>query len=128
MNCDTSRTAPPAAPKGLPSTDRKLWRRIVCSFPGDWFRASDFPLLIEMVRALAMSDTLSEKIAKCDDTAKLKTLLALRDRECRRAAGLATKLRLPPQSRSDRHLAGARTNQFTYNERRKQNAFSQFCA
>ena len=53
-----------------------------------------------------MADALAARIAGTDDLGELSTLLALRDREARRAAALATKLRMPPQSRSDRHRAG----------------------
>jgi hypothetical protein len=59
------------------------------------------------IRAHDMADTLHERIKATTDIAELKTLLQLRDVEVRRFAALATKLRLPPQSRSDRHLAGA---------------------
>lgn len=96
----------PPAPDDMPKAQRALWDRIVRSFPSDWFRASDLLLLTELVRAHAMADELHERIAKTTDTAELKTLLQLRDAEARRAASLATKLRMPPQSRSDRHLAG----------------------
>jgi len=53
-----------------------------------------------------MADELHERIQKSGDLAELKVLLQLRDVESRRAAALATKLRMPPQSRSDRHRAG----------------------
>ena len=77
------------------------------SFPIDWFRPVDLKLVEEMVRALAMAETLAERIASTEDVDELAKLLRMRDTESRRAAALATKLRLPPQSRSDRHLAGA---------------------
>jgi hypothetical protein len=59
-----------------------------------------------MVRALAQSDELAARIAATKELSELKILLDLRDREARRAAAISTKLRLPPQSRSDRHAAG----------------------
>lgn len=97
----------PPAPKSMPPAQRSHWNATVRSFPSDWFRAADLPILTEMVRAHTMADELAGRIAKTKDLAELKTLLQLRDAESRRAASLATKLRLPPQSRSDRHLAGA---------------------
>jgi len=97
----------PPAPTGLTAAQRRYWTATVRSFPADWFRASDLPLVVELVRAHAMADDLEKRIAKTSDLADLKTLMQLRDGEVRRAAALATKLRLPPQSRSDRHLAGA---------------------
>jgi hypothetical protein len=78
----------------------------VRGFPADWFRTSDVPLLVELVRALAQADSLAARIAETTNLADLKVLLDLRDRESRRAAAISTKLRLPPQSRSDRHAAG----------------------
>jgi hypothetical protein len=77
----------------------------VKSFPSDWFRRSDAPLLVELIRALAQADALAARIAKTEELGELKVLLDLRDREARRAAAISTKLRLPPQSRSDRHAA-----------------------
>jgi hypothetical protein len=90
----------------MPEEQRRLWDETMRSYPNDWFRAIDLRLVHELVRALAMSDVLAERIAVTTDVAELAVLLRLRDTEARRAAALATKLRLPPQSRSDRHLAG----------------------
>jgi hypothetical protein len=97
---------PPMAPSGMAKDEVSLWDEIITAFPQDWFRTSDKPLLIELVRAYAMSNKLAKRIDKCRDVSDLKTLLQLRDVESRRAAALATKLRIPPQSRSDRHVAG----------------------
>lgn len=94
-------------PTGMPPAQRRYWTKTVRSFPADWFRDSDLPLVVELVRAHAMADSLAKRIETTNDLTDLKTLLQLRDGEARRAAALATKLRLPPQSRSDRHLAGA---------------------
>lgn len=96
----------PPAPADMPEELRSQWDATVRAFPVGWFRGSDLPLLTEMIRAHAMADTLHKRIGETTDLAELKTLLQLRDVEARRAAALATKLRLPPQSRSDRHLAG----------------------
>jgi hypothetical protein len=101
---DATRKAP-KLPPGLSPREGQLWRLTIKSFPTTWFRGSDTPLLIEMVRALAQADALAGQIAETREIGELKTLLDLRDREARRAAALATKLRLPPQSRSDRHAA-----------------------
>jgi hypothetical protein len=100
----TAKTLKP--PAGLSKRESELWQLTVRSFPADWFRSSDGPLLIELVRALSQADALAERIAKTTELSELKVLLDLRDREARRAAAISTKLRLPPQSRSDRHAAG----------------------
>jgi hypothetical protein len=96
----------PQPPPGTPRAESSVWRATVAAMPPDWIRRSDFPLLMELCRAVVMCNTLAKKIAKATDTGELKTLLDLRDRESRRAAALSTKLRLAPQSRYDRHAAG----------------------
>lgn len=96
----------PPAPAGMTPEQVARWDATVRSFPTTWLKASDLPLLTELIRAHSMADDLAERIASTTDLAELKTLLGLRDMEARRAAALATKLRMPPQSRSDRHLAG----------------------
>jgi hypothetical protein len=100
-------SAPPKPPNDMPAAQRRYWTATVDSFPSDWFRPSDFPLLTELCRALCTADLLAGLIDAAKDLENLEKLLALRDREARRAAALSTKLRIPPQSRSDRHLAGA---------------------
>ena len=61
-----------------------------------------------MVSAFVTAERLTKQIRKAKDLGKVKLLLELRDRESRRgAAKLSTKLRLAPQSRSDRHVRPA---------------------
>lgn len=117
---------PPPAPKGTSAAQARIWKETVESFPDDWFRGSDMPLLTEMVRALDMSNRLAKKIARCKDDSKLKSLLEMRDRECRRAAALSTKMRLPPQSRSDRHVAGVSAKAGSLNKPWDQDASEKF--
>lgn len=96
----------PPAPIDLPPAQRAQWDSTVRAFGADWWKPSDLPLLAEFLRALAMADGLQVRIAATDNVDDLRKLLAARDVEVRRAATLATKLRIAPQSRSDRHLAG----------------------
>jgi hypothetical protein len=106
MTKPSNLSAMPPPPKGLSRAESNVWRSTLCAMPRDWIRASDFPLLTELCRAVSMCDQLALKIATTEDVGELKVLLDLRDRESRRAAALSTKLRLAPQSRYDRHAAG----------------------
>lgn len=99
-----SHKAPPA-PKHLPPAQKALWNRIAGSFPTDWFKDSDLPLLLELCRALHTADELANSMEGVKNLEVLKKFLDLRDREARRAASLSRTLRLPPQSRYDRQAA-----------------------
>jgi len=79
-----------------------LWRATVATKPIDWFAADSAPLLAEYVRAVAMCNALAGRIDASlsgDDAGATKLLLDMRDKESRRVASLATKLRLTNQSR-----------------------------
>ena len=90
------------APKDLSGAERQLWDEIVESKPADWFGPDNAPLLKEYVRAAVACDQFAARVANAmagDDDGLVKTTLDLRDRESRRAASLATKMRLTQQSR-----------------------------
>lgn len=123
---NTNLGAFPPAPDDMTPGQVARWDLTVRSFPSDWFRASDLPLLVELIRAHDMADQLHQRIAGTADLAELKTLLQLRDAETRRAASLATKLRMPPQSRSDRHLAGRMARDASGNRPWEPNPFDEF--
>ncbi|MFT3793021.1 MAG: hypothetical protein QM741_18575 [Rudaea sp.] len=101
---DTGRFPP--APADLPQPQREQWDETVRAFGSSWWKPSDYPLLHEYLRALAMADGIAPLIAGTTDADDLRKLLSARDLEVKRACTLATKLRIAPQSRSDRHLAG----------------------
>jgi hypothetical protein len=90
------------APVGLSSAESTLWRAVVDSKPAVWFGPDSAPVLAEYVRAVVMCDTLASRLrhvlagGTIDD---VRLVLGLRDKESRRAALLATKLRLTQQSR-----------------------------
>jgi hypothetical protein len=89
-------------PADLTPEQAKVWESIVSSKPVDWFAADSVPILTEYVRAAAMCNLLARQIEAAvagGDAAEIKTALALRDVESRRAMSLATKLRLTPQAR-----------------------------
>ena len=80
-----------------------MWSEIVDSKPADWFDLDSVPVLKEYIRAALTCDSLAgvveEALAECGDARELKTILDMRDKEARRVASLATKLRLTQQSR-----------------------------
>lgn len=101
-------TTTAAAPKELSTAEVKLWRATVESKPIDWFGPDCWPVLKEYVRAAAMCDELAKaatKVMKKDDVTDMRRVLDLRDREAKRMADLATKLRLTSQSRYTPHAA-----------------------
>jgi hypothetical protein len=85
-------------PEGMPQDEAELWRSIVATKPVDWFQQDSAPLLTEYVRSKVMCDRLAEMLKELNpDT--MKGLLDMRDKESRRLASLACKLRLTQQSR-----------------------------
>lgn len=108
------------APRVLNATEAELWRAVVDSKPADWFGADSVPVLTEYVRAACACDMLDAWLKRLLDedgsTGDVRIILDMRDKESRRVANLATKLRLTQQSRytpqaastADRKVAGKR--------------------
>lgn len=89
-------------PDDLSPAEAKVWRTTVESKPADFFGPDTYALLKELCRASAMCDTLAVVIAdavKAGDAKKLRAGLNVRDREAKRMADIATKLRCTQQSR-----------------------------
>jgi hypothetical protein len=89
-------------PPGLSAAELDLWHSVVDSKPADWFADDSAPVLTEYVRAAVVCDRLAPLIDKAmdgGDAKEVDDLLRARDRESRRVASLATKLRLTQQSR-----------------------------
>jgi hypothetical protein len=109
-------------PTELSARERVLWAEIVESKPADWFADDSAPILKEYVRSAVTCDRLADVVERAFDGEDgidpdaLKSALDMRDKEARRAANLATKLRLTQQSRytpqaaatSDRKAGGKR--------------------
>lgn len=89
-------SARPGPPKMLTRKEKALWREIVNSLPGDYFRASDRTLLANYCRFSVRSDDLAVKLVADPENSEL-------DKMCRAAvstvSSLATKLRLCPNAR-----------------------------
>lgn len=99
----TSRLTAPAC---LSAEETALWIEVVASKPVEWFQPDSAPLLKEYVRAVHMCDLLALQIEAAlaggesgDEGPSIKNYLDMRDKESKRVASLATKLRLTQQSR-----------------------------
>lgn len=91
-----------APPDDLTPEQAARWRAVVDSKPVDWFGPDSLPLLKEYVRAEAMCDLLAVQIEAAmsgGEPGEIKAMLDMRDKESKRLASLATKLRLTQQSR-----------------------------
>jgi hypothetical protein len=94
----------PDPPPGLTAEQAALWKTILCSKPPDWFDQSNLPLLTALVRHITTYERLCEQIERygVEDIEQIDTvnkLLAMRDREGKAMASMATKLRLTIQSK-----------------------------
>ena len=91
-----------APPEFLTDPQRVLWLQIVDTKPVEWFGLDSAPVLVEYVRAVDMCNALELQVRKALEAGEpdwIEKILKLRDKEARRAADLATKLRLTQQSR-----------------------------
>lgn len=89
-------------PEYLTPAQRALWLDVVDTKPADWFGPDSAPILVEFVRAVETCNQLAGPIAATmdgGDPREIASILGVRDREAKRAADLATKLRLTQQSR-----------------------------
>lgn len=99
IDAKAGRVQPPA---GLPEPAKQQWLAIVNSLPADRFHPSDRPLLSLYCQTLVRAQEAMDQLDKAADPVWLKftdTLVKL-------SATLATKLRLCPQARLDRKVAG----------------------
>lgn len=110
----SARLAPPA---DLSEREAEIWRAVVETKPAEWFAPDSAPLLKEYVRAVVTCDRLAGTVEQAFKSGvPSKSLLDMRDKESRRSASLATKLRLTQQSRyrpdraatADKQANGAR--------------------
>jgi hypothetical protein len=105
--------ARPAAPASLTEPQGDTWRAIVNRMPADWFRVETHGLLAAYCQhasaAVAMAgmiDSFQPEWWRDDDGLKrFDKLLAMRERETKAMASIATKLRMTPQARYTPHGA-----------------------
>jgi hypothetical protein len=109
----TTPTVHLAPPSGLTDKQAQVWRETVEARTADYFGQDVVPMLEEYCRVVVMCRVLSLRVdaaiasdAGSDTAGALKALLDMRDKESRRMASLATKLRLTNQSRYTPKAAG----------------------
>ena len=99
----------PVAPDGIPEAAVAFWRSIVSDLQPDYFLPSDLPLLSAYCRALAAHDharSMLESEGPVRQDGKASAWLVIVEKEVRAVVALAARLRLAPQSRMDRTVAG----------------------
>jgi hypothetical protein len=97
----------PDPPEGLTEEQATLWRGIVKRMPSGWFQIEQQGLLAAYCQhasaarmlALFIDSFKREWLPDPDGLARFDKLLAMRERETRALASIATRLRLTPQSR-----------------------------
>jgi P27 family predicted phage terminase small subunit len=101
-------------PDNLPGPAKKIWSGLVDSLPADRFHSSDRPLLALYCRFVHQAEMALASVEKdgAADGGATNPWLRVADVASKQCAVLATKLRLCPQTRMDRKVAGpaARSN------------------
>jgi phage terminase small subunit len=101
------------APADLPPEIRAIWGELVDALPPDRFHSSDRPLLALYCRALHQASLAFAKLE--EHGAAYETSISpwqkVADTNSKIAASLAVRLRLCPQSRLDRKVAGPAARQ-----------------
>ena len=90
------------APDPLTPEQADVWASVVGARSADYFGEDAVPLLEEYCRVVTMCRFLAVQVEAATaggEVADLKVLLDMRDKEAKRMASLATKLRLTNQSR-----------------------------
>jgi len=95
-------------PKVLGKVAATLFREIVASVDPEHFSRADLPLLVEYVRAIAQADQAQRKLDAEGAVVDGKTSpwLVVQEKSIRAMVALSMRLRLSPQSRLDRAVAG----------------------
>ena len=86
----------------------EIWGRLVNALPGDRFHSSDGPLLALYCRALHQADVAFAELEALGASREgaINPWLKVCDIATKQSAVLASKLRLCPQARLDRKVAG----------------------
>jgi phage terminase small subunit len=97
----------PEPPKGLTSQQAKHWREIVARMPANWFLTEALPILEAYCVQITRQRHLAAKINKLEqagdsDDKQYLTMLRKENAGVRALAILATKLRLTPQSTTNK--------------------------
>ena len=98
-----------APPDGLTDEQAQVWRETVGARSADFFGQDAVPMLEEYCRVVVMCRLLAMQIEAelpGGEIGEVKALLDMRDKESKRLASLATKLRITNQSRYTPQAAG----------------------
>lgn len=104
----------PEAPAYLTPEQDDIWRLVISSAGGDLISPESYPVLVEYCRAVVSSNQIAAQLdafdpewAKDDEGLKRwDKLLQMQEREARKIASLAVKLRLTPSTRVHPEKAG----------------------
>ena len=104
----------PEAPAYLTPEQDDIWRLVISSAGGDLISPESYPVLVEYCRAVVSSNQIAAQLDAFDpewanDDEGLKRwdkLLQMQEREARKIASLAVKLRLTPSTRVHPEKAG----------------------
>ena len=97
-------TPRPEPPEELNEEQAQIWRSLIASMPGDWFRAECESLIVALCRHVSYSRAIGARLnalnlRSVEDMSRFAELAKLHKNETQAIASLATKLRLTPQSR-----------------------------
>ena len=104
----------PKPPTNLTPVQGEVWRLVMSSSAGDFIQSESYPILVEYCRTVVVADEVAEQLNAFDPTwledeeglRRWDRLQAMQDRAGRRAASLATKLRITPSTRTHPEKAG----------------------
>ena len=110
-----NRRAPP--PDGLTPEEAARWQSVVRALPGDWFNASDLPILAAYCQTIVQHEAACKALQgellvleAANGRQYRNPLLAIQNTAALRMITIAAKLRLTPSSRYDAQKAHTRHN------------------
>ena len=97
-------TPRPEPPEELNEEQAQIWRQLIASMPGDWFRPECESLVVALCRHISYSRAIGARLNALnfrseEDMERFAELAKLHKNETQAIANLATRLRLTPQSR-----------------------------
>ena len=97
-------TPRPEPPDELNEEQAAIWRSLIASMPGDWFRPECESLVVALCRHISYSRAIGARLnglslRTAEDMGEFAELARLHKNESQAIANLSTKLRLTPQSR-----------------------------
>jgi phage terminase small subunit len=95
---------PPVAPAGLSAEEERLFQQLLASVDGDHLAASDLPLLVSYVQAIAQHDRAVAAIRREGDVVngKANPWIVVLEKAQRAMVALSMRLRLSPQARREK--------------------------